>query len=130
METDKQKQTIIFYFEPFARLQDILMDRLSLAPFQNGTDCLLLQLIQPHRRHSTSSWMPYRPTSGRVGSLSLGCPLSISPLRDTPLAVTRQRFCRVADKTTHSPSIMLKLILPRSVLTWILEHNPKRDHRN
>ena len=54
----------------------------------------------PHQGHSTRSRMPYRSTSGRVGS-RLSC-LHLSSARYTvgrhPTADTR-RFCRVSDKT-------------------------------
>ena len=47
-------------------LQHSSMDRLSPAPFQNGTDCQLLQLMQYFQHRSTRNWMHYRSTSGRV----------------------------------------------------------------
>ena len=81
-QTLEQKQTIILNFEPWEWLQHSSMDRLSPAPFQNGTDCRLLQLIQPHQRDTARSWMPYQPTCGRVGSR-----LSCIHLSSTLLAV-------------------------------------------
>ena len=76
------------------------MDRLSPAPFQNGTDCRLLQLMQLRQVHSTRSWMPYRPTSGRVGSM-LSC-LHLSSARyavDRHPTADTSRFCRGTHKT-------------------------------
>ena len=64
----------------------------------------LLQLRQPRQRLSTPSWMPYRRTSGR----DLGCAVCTYALRDTPLAVIRQRtlggsaeYQTRLDKTLH-----------------------------
>ena len=81
------------------------MDRLSpVTQFQNSTDCLLLQLMQSHQRHSTRSRMPYRPTPGCVGSrltcihlssarYAIGCQFVMyDPTSDTT------RFCRVPDR--------------------------------
>ena len=74
------------------------LNRLSPAPFQNGTDCRLLQLMQSHQRHSTRSWMPCRLNSGCVGSrlrrLHLSCvryEVDYHPIADG------RRFCRVSD---------------------------------
>ena len=49
----EQKQTIISNVEPWERLKHSSMDRLSPEPFQNGTDCQLLQLMQSHQHCST-----------------------------------------------------------------------------
>ena len=55
---DEKKKNLFGYiaythFEPWERLQHSSMDRLSPAPFQNGTDCQLLQLMQ-YLQHRSS----------------------------------------------------------------------------
>ena len=79
--------------------------------------------MQPHQLLSTRSWMPYRPTSGPVGS-RVSCQHLSSALYAVgrhPTADTR-RFCRATHKTrqycrVHAP-LDCHVCIPVDCHTW------------